>query len=104
MSAALDLFGDLALPVARRSDPATSHAAAAQAVDLSRRHRAVIVECLKRHGALGKDGIAARTRIDAVAVCRRLSELQREGLIRPTGRTVPSTAGRAEREWEAVAA
>lgn len=98
----LDLIHSEPMPAARRSDPATSHAAALEAVELSRRHRSIIVECLKRYGALGKDGIAARTRIDGVAVCRRLCELQREGLIRPTGRTVQSTAGRAEREWEAV--
>ena len=65
-------------------------------------HHAIIVGCLKRHGALGKDGIAARTGLTGVAVARRTAELLRAGLIRPTGKNVLSTAGRPEREWEAV--
>jgi predicted ArsR family transcriptional regulator len=86
-------------PRARRTDPPTSHAAAAQSAALAARHHALIVDCLKCYGPHGKDGIAARTRLDGVAVCRRLGELERAGLIQQTGRTVPSTAGRAEREW-----
>lgn len=89
-------------PIARRTDPATSHQAAAQARELAARHHRIIVDCLKAHGPLGKDGIAVRTSITGVAVCRRLTELERAGLARPTGRNVQSTAGRAEREWEAV--
>lgn len=92
-----------AAPAARRHDPATSHAAAAAARELQARHHRQIVDCLKAHGPLGKDGIAARTSLDGVAVCRRLAELQRLRLIEPTGRTVNSTAGRAEREWRACA-
>ncbi len=90
-------------PLARRTDPATSHQAAAAARELQSLHRDVIVACLRRHGPMGKDGIAARTRLDGVAVARRLTEMQRLGLVRLTGGTVQSTAGRAEREWEAVA-
>lgn len=56
---------------------------------------------MQQHGALGKDGIAQRTNLDGVAVARRLTELQRAGLICTTGKTVQSTAGRAEREWAA---
>jgi predicted ArsR family transcriptional regulator len=89
-------------PQARRSDPVTSHDAAASAKDLQARHHRLIVACLKTHGPLGKDGIAARTSITGVAVCRRLSELEQGGLIAPTGRTVKSTAGRAEREWKST--
>jgi predicted ArsR family transcriptional regulator len=96
------LPADLARVLSRRTDPQTSKDAAAQAGALRDRHHAVIVRCLRTHGPLGKDGIAARTRLDGVAVCRRLGELQTLGVIRLTGKTVPSTAGRAEREWEAV--
>jgi hypothetical protein len=42
------------------------------------------------------------TCLSGVAVCRRLSELQKAGRITPTGRNVQSTAGRAEREWRLV--
>lgn len=89
-------------PAARRTDPATSHVAAESAKDLRDRHQGVILACLKAHGPLGKDGIAARTRLDGVQVCRRLTELQRAGYIEPTGATVPSTAGREERQWKVV--
>lgn len=90
-------------PRARRLDPSTSHQAAAAAVELSARHRQIILDCLKKRGPAGKDAIAAHTRLDGVAIARRLPELQRQGLAEPTGKTVMSTSGRAEREWRACA-
>lgn len=90
-------------PGARKKDPETSKAAAAQAKEMAARHHRLIVDVLTQHGPLGKDGIASRLRgLDGVAVCRRLTELHRAGKIQPTGRTVPSTAGRQEREWRAT--
>lgn len=96
----LDLFA--APPMARRRDPDTSRAAAESAKEMQARHHDIIRKALQRHGPMGKDGIAARTQLTGVAVARRTIELQRLGLIRWTGKTVPSTSGRAEREWEAV--
>lgn len=90
--------------MARRTDPATSKAAAIAAVELRAQHQALILDALKRHGPLGKDAIAARTRLTGVQVCRRLTELQRDKLIQTTGQTVVSTSGRAEREWRLVEA
>ena len=89
-------------PLARSIDPSTSHCAAYAAKELQARHQRIIVACLSQHGPLGKDGIAARTLLTGVAVARRTTELDRAGLIRLTGRTVQSTAGRVEREWEAA--
>jgi hypothetical protein len=89
------------VPMARRDDPATSHEAAARAKELQAAHQRLILACLRQYGPLGKDGIAARTRLDGVQTCRRLTELHRQNLIEPTGRNVQSTAGRAEREWTA---
>lgn len=87
-------------PAARSSDPETSHQAAAQAVELQAKHHRLILACLSEHGPMGKDGIAARVRgLDGVAVCRRLTELERTNRIRLTGRVVKSTSGRNEREW-----
>lgn len=86
-------------PGARVNDPATSHQAAAQAKELAARHHRIILACLEAHGPAGKDRIAALTSLTGVAVCRRLSELHKAGRITTTGRTVTSTAGRAEREW-----
>ena len=86
-------------PMARRHDPETSHAAAESAKDLQARHHRIIVDALKRHGPCGKDRLAALTSLTGVQICRRLTELERLGLASPTGKTVTSTAGRAEREW-----
>ena len=91
-------------PSARASDPATSHQAAQQARELAARHHRIILSCLEAHGPAGKDRIAALTCLSGVAVCRRLSELQKAGRITPTGRNVQSTAGRAEREWRLTSA
>ena len=89
-------------PLARSSDPSTSHGAADAAKELQARHHRLILDCLRKHGPCGKDAIAARTALTGVQVCRRTFELYGAGLIRATGRTVQSTAGRKEREWEAV--
>lgn len=83
----------------RSDNPITSFEAADQAKDLAERHGAAIVECLAKHGPLGKDGIAAHLNISGHQVSRRLSELQKEGYIEPTGNTVKSNSGRSEREW-----
>lgn len=86
-------------PMARRSDPVTSHLAAADAKELAAAHQSSILHTLEAHGALGKDGIAQLSRLDGHAVARRLPELQRMGLVVTTGNMVFSDAGRLEREW-----
>ena len=89
-------------PAARRSDPETSKQAAIAAKEMAARHQGIVLKALQQHGPAGKDRLAAVTSLTGVQICRRLTELQRMGLIRPTGNTVQSTAGRNEREWEAV--
>ena len=89
-------------PLARNIDPITSHAAADQAQAMRKQHHAAILACLYTIGPMGKDGIGSFTRLSGEQVCRRLPELQKLGLVRPTGRTVRSDTGRQEREWEAV--
>ena len=86
----------------RSSDPVTSYEAADAAKDLATKHFSTIVECLQAHGALGKDGIARHSGLEANQVARRLNELEKMNLIQLTGRTVKSSAGRNEREWRAV--
>jgi len=100
MSLQLSIFDDAPPPAARRRDPDTSHAAAASAKELQGEHHRTILACLEQYGCLGKDGIAARARLTSYQVSKRLSELARTGQIVETGRTVPSTAGRQEREWK----
>ena len=91
---------------ARNTDPSTSHMAAALITDAAKIHHEAIVNCLKRFGPLGKDGIALHANIngtsDGNAVARRLPELEKLGYVRQTGRLVLSKSGRKEREWEFV--
>ncbi len=91
-----------ATPRARASDPDTSHAAADAVRECAATHRARIEAVLRHHGPMGKDAIAALLGMTGVAVARRLPELARLGLVRPTGERAKSAAGCAERVWEAV--
>jgi predicted transcriptional regulator len=86
----------------RSSDPITSYEAADAAKDLASKHFIIIVDCLKAHGALGKDGIARHSGLDRNQVSRRLNELLKLGLIELTGNKVKSDSGLNEREWRAV--
>ena len=83
----------------RSNDPITSFEAADSAKDLANKHAAIILQCLKEHGAMGKDGIAKITSLDSNQISRRLSELEHEGHIRLTGNMVKSKSNRNEREW-----
>jgi predicted ArsR family transcriptional regulator len=87
---------------ARNTDPSTSWAAADSAKDLAAKHAKIIFEALRKHGAMGKDGIAQITGLDGSQVARRLSELERNHKILLTGRNVQSKAGRFEREWNVM--
>lgn len=84
----------------RTSDPITSYEAADSAKDLASKHFSMIVDTLKAHGALGKDGIARHSGLDPNQVARRLNELSNMGFIELTGRIVKSKSGRNEREWK----
>jgi len=83
----------------RNTDPVTSWMAADQAYSLAKDHAIIIVDCLQRHGALGKDGIMLLTKLDRNQISRRLPELERQGLIKQTGKLVRSLSNRFEREW-----
>lgn len=86
-------------PLARNTDPVTSHMAAAEAKELAARHHRLILSCLEAHGPSGKDRIGTLTSITGHAVGKRLPELERMGKIVLTGRNVLSASGRQEREW-----
>lgn len=82
---------------ARRTDPATSHAAARTAPVSE--HQRLIVDALAV-GPAGASGIAERCGLSSHQVNKRLTELARAGRIVETGRTVRSGSGRGEREWQ----
>ena len=89
-------------PRVRTTDPATSFEAAESIKEVSCQHHILILECLQKNGALGKDGIATFTNLDSNQVARRLNEMKVLGLIQLTGKTVKSNSGRSEREWECM--
>ena len=77
-----DIYG---YPIARRTDPATSHEAAARhgGSGRSTTHAEIVLTYLRQHrdGATGHE-IAAATGLDQVEVVRRLGDLQRAGRVR----------------------
>jgi len=87
------------LPLFRRTDPATSQAAAATVKAFQGEHHAAILEALS-HGPAGASGIAARFGLTGHQVNKRLTELAKAGRIVATGRLVRSGSGRGEREWQ----
>ena len=89
-------------PRVRATDPVTSFEAAEAIKPVVSQHHQIILECLQKHGALGKDGIAALTNLDGNQVARRLNEMKIIGLIELTGNTVKSNSGRNEREWNVI--
>ena len=97
-----DIFGGHPLnlfPRVRKDDPVTSYEAADSIKEKAPDHWTEIIECLAKHGALGKDGISSNTTLDPNQVARRLSEMERLNLIKQTGNKVKSNTGRNEREW-----
>lgn len=86
----------------RREDPITSYQAADSIKEVAPKHFHMILEALKEHGPMGKDGIASKTGLNPNAVARRLPELQKIDLVTTTGKTVKSLSGREEREWKSL--
>ncbi len=89
-------------PMARNTDPSTSHEAADAARDLALQHATLILATLRRYGALSPTGIAQRLGLDRAQVFRRMSDLEKQGRAYPTGNVLKSPSNRNEREWAAV--
>ena len=87
-------------PVARRHDPATSHAAATSMTRAALDHHEVILGVLWRPMTIYH--IAMLTGLDHVQVARRMPELEQLGQARPTGETAAGPSGRECRIWERV--
>lgn len=88
----------------RANDPWTSFDAARAAAEFGDSHCGRILASLTNNGPQSKDELARRLDMDGVAICRRLSDLQRRGQAEPTEDKRKSAAGRWERIWRAVEA
>lgn len=84
-------------PRARRTDPETSHEAAAGVSDFEDDHHAQILEALSL-GPAGATEIASRCGLGRDAVGKRMSELERDGLVVVDGK-VRNAKGRNEARY-----
>lgn len=68
--------------LARRNNPATSHAAARRVSEFAKQHHAQILGALSQHPAgLTVHEIAGMCRLDAHAVGKRMNELEKAGQV-----------------------
>lgn len=88
-----------ALGLARRTDPDTSHDAAARVVEFQSSHQHRILAAIEDLGEATVDEIASQCEIAAHAVGKRLPELERAGQIIATGAERPGDSGRLQRVW-----
>ena len=95
------LLIDFALIHARRSDPRTSRDAARAAERFAASQAGRVLACLLRHGPQSKTQLAGRTGLTDIQCDRRLPDLERAGLARPTCQIARSTSGNPERVWAA---
>jgi DNA-binding transcriptional ArsR family regulator len=77
---------------ARRTDPPTSHAAAARVQAFRGQHAQAILEALAA-GPAGQSDIAVRTGMSVAQVSKRLGELRRAGAIERDGETRSASGG-----------
>jgi hypothetical protein len=91
--------GDPVDGLARRTDPETSHEAAAMAISFISRHQSLVLQALAEMGQAGAEQIGEQIGMPAYAVRKRTSELERLGLIADTGITRKTSSGRSERVW-----
>jgi len=85
-------------PLARASDPPTSHEAAAGAARFASGHHRQILDALV-DGPASKTQLARRTGIDGVAVARRISELLDHGKVVVVSNDGVSPTGKRERVY-----
>lgn len=96
--------GQLALPLVRATDPDTSHGAAAQAAKRAPRHREIALRVLREAlpDGLSDFELAERTGVPQTSIGKRRLELQRMGLVEPTGERRPSPTGTPAMVWRAM--
>ena len=103
MTTQIDLFDPTyaSRKLARNSDPKTSHKAARQVSIFQNNHHRAIYQALQTM----KDGtfyeIAERSGLEPASVWRRLNEMEKGGLIQPTGGERRGPTGRMCRVWRA---
>ena len=90
----------LEMKLARKTDPATSHAAASRTKEFRARDISKIYAALKAYGPQTSHELATRTGLTSVAVARRMRELCGKLLIHATHETRPGPSGRECTIWK----
>lgn len=93
-----------AVPLARNSDPETSHQAAKDATPRAGTHRARALEALRAAGAEGLTDfeLASRTGIAQTSIGVRRKELADAGFVVDSGKVRPAPSGSASIVWKAL--
>lgn len=90
-------------PVARRTDPITSHQAARLADTTADTNRALALRTLRAHpDGLTDFELAELTGLQQNSVGKRRGELRDAGLVEDTGKRRPSTTGSPAIVWRAT--
>lgn len=74
--------GILNMPLARRTDPATSHVAATNARHFAGSHCSRILQALRTHGPMSPAQLFDHTGLSVVQIDRRRKEMINAGLVR----------------------
>lgn len=93
---------DAARRLARRSDPSTSHDAAARTAAFRNAQKDRILAKLRDDGQAGAEEIGDDLGMDGYAVRKRLADLEHAQLAVPTGMQRQTRSGRWERIWRAA--
>jgi hypothetical protein len=72
----------ISTPLARRSDPATSHAAAVHTRHFTGRQKALILQALRTHGPMSPAQMFDYTGLSIAQIDRRGKEMRVAGLVR----------------------
>lgn len=86
---------------ARRTDPATSHAAGRSMDPHVTRLQQVVLNALGNYGPATADFVESNNGV-SIGLWKRFSELEKLGLIEPTGETRPTRSGRQGRVYRLV--
>ena len=89
-------------PLARATDPETSHEAAARVIEFLGTHNATILAVLRRRPFTGfnSEQIANRCSLTQVQVARRMKHLADAGLVIRTGETTTQRSDRDATVWK----
>ena len=100
----IDESGHLANPLARRTDPQTSHAAAREYRDSGKlsESKAEVLDAVRNHGGCTAVELAAKAGLDRYETSRRLADLKNARLVRLGGSRVCEVNKRKMETWWAV--